>query len=65
MKTLFDLIVHVYLPFTRKRIASLSFEQDVRTRLGVAISDDPLDLSCFFVEFWRNLSDYELLQVFS
>ena len=65
MKTLFDLIVHVYLPLTRKRIASLSFEQDVRSRLGVDISDDSLDLSCFFVDFWGNFSDYELLQVFS
>ena len=30
-------IVHVYPPFTRKRIVSLSFGQDVRTRMGVAI----------------------------
>ena len=29
--------VHIYPPFTRKRIVSLCFERDVRTRLGVAI----------------------------
>ena len=32
-------IVHVYLPFTRKRTISLYFELDARTRLGVAISE--------------------------
>ena len=30
---------HIYTPFTRKRIVSLYFERDVRTRLGVAISE--------------------------
>ena len=30
-------IVHIYLPFTRKRIVSLYFGRDVCTRLGVAI----------------------------
>ena len=29
--------VHIYPPFTRKRIVSLYFGRDVRTRLGVAI----------------------------
>ena len=32
-------IVHIYPPFTRKRIVSLYFGRDVRTRLGVAISE--------------------------
>ena len=32
-------IVHIYPPFTRKRIVSLYFGLDVRTRLGVAISE--------------------------
>ena len=32
-------IVHVYPTFARKRIVSLSFGRDVRTRLGVAISE--------------------------
>ena len=30
---------HIYSPFTRKRIVSLYFRQNVRTRLGVAICD--------------------------
>ena len=42
---LIDLTVHVYHPFTKKRIASLSFEGDVRTRLGVAISEVSLGIS--------------------
>ena len=32
-------IVHIYPPFTRKQIVSLYFGRDVRTRLGVAISE--------------------------
>ena len=32
-------IVHIYPPFTRKRIVSLYFGRDIRTRLGVAISE--------------------------
>ena len=32
-------IVHVSPSFTKKRIVSLSFEQDVRTRLGAPISE--------------------------
>ena len=32
-------IVHIYPPFTRKRIVSLYFGREVRTRLGVAISE--------------------------
>ena len=32
-------IVHIYPPLTRKRIVSLYFGLDVRTRLGVAISE--------------------------
>ena len=32
-------IVYIYPPFTRKRIVSLYFGRDVRTRLGVAISE--------------------------
>ena len=32
-------VVYVCLPLTRKQIVSLSFKQDVRTRLGVAISE--------------------------
>ena len=32
-------IVHVYHPFTRKQIVSLYFGREVRTRLGVAISE--------------------------
>ena len=35
--TVYLFIVHVYPSFTRKRIVSLSFGCDVRTRLGVAI----------------------------
>ena len=31
--------VHVYSPFTRKRIVSLYFGRDVQTRLEVAISE--------------------------
>ena len=31
------LFVHIYPPFTRKRIALLYFGRDVRNRLGVAI----------------------------
>ena len=37
--TYFGFIVHIYSLFTRKRIVSLSFGRDVRTRLGVAISE--------------------------
>ena len=33
----FFVFVHIYPPFTRKRIVSLYFGRDVRTRLGVAI----------------------------
>ena len=33
----FVVFVHFYPPFTRKRIVSLYFGRDVRTRLGVAI----------------------------
>ena len=33
----FFVSVHIYPPFTRKRIVSLYFGRDVRTRLGVAI----------------------------
>ena len=33
---LFIIICHFYPPFTRKRIVSLYFGQEVRTRLGVA-----------------------------
>ena len=36
---IFFCIVHLYPPFTRKRIVSLYFGLDVRTRLGVAISE--------------------------
>ena len=32
-------IVHIYPPYTRKRIVSLYLGRDVRTRLGVAISE--------------------------
>ena len=32
-------IVHIYPPYTRKRIVSLYFGRDVRTRLGIAISE--------------------------
>ena len=32
-------IVHVYPPFTRKRIVSLYFGRDVRPRFGVVISE--------------------------
>ena len=32
----FFVFVHIYPPFTRKRIVSLCFGRDVRTRLGVA-----------------------------
>ena len=32
-------IVHIYPPFMRKQIVSLYFGRDVRTRLGVAISE--------------------------
>ena len=32
-------IVHIYPPFTRKRFVSLYFGREVRTRLGVAISE--------------------------
>ena len=31
-------ICHIYPPFTRKRIVSLHFGGDLRTRLGVAVS---------------------------
>ena len=34
---LYFVFVHIYPPFTRKRIVSLYFGRDVRTRLGVAI----------------------------
>ena len=34
---IFFLFVHIYPTFTRKRIVSLYFEWDVRTRFGVAI----------------------------
>ena len=37
--SIFFLICHIYPPFTRKRIVSLYFGLDVRTCLGVAISD--------------------------
>ena len=33
---LFLFICHIYPPFTRKRIVSLYFGREVRTRLGVA-----------------------------
>ena len=33
----FFVFVHIYPPFTRKRIVSLYFGRDLRTRLGVAI----------------------------
>ena len=36
---LFFCIVHVYPPFMRKRIVSLYFGRNVRTRLGAAISE--------------------------
>ena len=55
------LIVHVYPLFTRKRNVSLSFGRDDRTRLGVAISEVPLELSSLFVDFWSSFSVYELL----
>ena len=35
----FNFFVHVYLPFTRKRIVSLYFGRDARTRSGVGISE--------------------------
>ena len=35
----FFFIVHIYPPFTRKRIVSLYFGREVRTRLEVTISD--------------------------
>ena len=35
----FFFICHIYPPFTRKRIVSLYFGRDVRTRLGVATSE--------------------------
>ena len=35
----FILLAHIYPPFTRKRIVSLSFGRDVRTPLVVAISE--------------------------
>ena len=34
------LIFYIYPPFTRKRIVSLYFGRYVRTRLGVAISEE-------------------------
>ena len=34
---IFFVFVHIHPPFTRKRIVSLYFGRDVRTRLGVAI----------------------------
>ena len=36
MNLLFCFIFHIYPPFTRKRIVSLYFGREVRTRLGVA-----------------------------
>ena len=36
MLLLFCFICHIYPPFTRKRIVSLYFGREVRTRLGVA-----------------------------
>ena len=36
-KCIVFVFVHIYPPFTRKRIVSLYFGRDVRTRLGVAI----------------------------
>ena len=38
-KVSFFCIVHIYPPFTRKRIVLLYFGRDVRTLLGVAISE--------------------------
>ena len=38
-RTFLYCIVHIYPPFTRKRIVSLHFGRDVCTRLGVAISE--------------------------
>ena len=35
----FYFIFHIYLSFTTKRIVSLFFGRDVRTRLGIAISE--------------------------
>ena len=35
----FFCIVHIYPPFTRKQIVLLYFGREVRTRLGVAISE--------------------------
>ena len=35
-RRLFCFICHIYPPFTRKRIVSLYFGREVRTRLGVA-----------------------------
>ena len=35
----FCIVVHIYPPYTRKRIVSLYFGRDVHTRLGVAISE--------------------------
>ena len=37
--TLFLLFAHIYSPFAKKRIVSLSLGHDVHTRLGVAISE--------------------------
>ena len=36
---IFFFCIHIYPPFTRKRIVSLYFGREVRTRLGVAISE--------------------------
>ena len=36
LNVLFCFICHIYPPFTRKRVVSLYFGRDVRTRLGVA-----------------------------
>ena len=41
-------VVHIYPPFTRKRIISLSFGQDVRTRLGGAtLGLTSFEFKCF------------------
>ena len=40
----FHLNVHVIPPFRSKRVVLLFFGPDIRTRLGVAISEVPLDL---------------------
>ena len=39
MYCMYVCIVHIYPPFTRKRIVSLYFGRDVRTHLVVAISE--------------------------